>query len=101
MLFLQISKHAPESCPMHNEKVKKTTEDLYAKIDALTKKYGVKVIGGWNSIPQHLVVVVYDVPSFEAFMKFSMEPEVMAWSSYHTTETSAVMTLDESMKMMK
>jgi hypothetical protein len=29
-----------------------------------------------------------------------MEPEVMAWSSYHTTETKPVMTLEESMKLL-
>ncbi len=101
MLFLQISKHAPESCPMHNDACKKATVELMAKIDSLTNKHGIKVIGGWNSFPDHLVVVVYDAPSFEAMLKLSMEPEVMAWSGYHTTETKAVMTLEESMKFMR
>jgi hypothetical protein len=100
MLFLQISKHAPESCPMHNEKVKKATADLMAKMDELTKKYGIKIVGGWNAPSDHSVVVVYDVPSFEALMKFSMEPEVMDWSGYHTTESKAVLTFEESMKIM-
>jgi len=101
MLFLQISKHAPESCPMHNETVKKLTADLMAKMDTLTKKHGIRVVGGWNSMPNHLIVMVYDAPSMEAVLKFSMEPEVMAWSWYHTTETRLVMALEESMKMLK
>lgn len=101
MLFLQISRHAPESCPMHNEKVKKATVDLMTKMGSLTKKHGIKVVGGWNSIPEHLVVVVYDAPSLDAVMKFSMEPEVMSWSGYNTTETRPVMTLEESMKFLK
>jgi uncharacterized protein with GYD domain len=100
MLFLQISKHAPESCPMHNEKAKKATTDLMAKMDQLTKKYGIKTVGGWNSMSDHSVVVVYDVPSFEALMKFSMEPLVMDWSGYHTTETKPVVTIEESMKLL-
>ena len=100
MLFLQISRHSPESCPMHNEAVKKATVDLMAKFDQLLKKHGIKVIGGWNAGDDHSIVVVYDVPSLEAIMNFSMEPEVMVWSSYHTTETKMVMTLEDSMKML-
>jgi hypothetical protein len=37
----------------------------------------------------------------EALLKFSMEPEVMDWMGYHTTETFPVMTTEESMKLMK
>jgi hypothetical protein len=101
MLFLQISKHSPESCPMHNEIVKKATADLMTKMDSLTKKHGIKVIGGWSSMPDHLIVVVYDAPSMEAMLKLQMEPEVMTWSGYHITETKPVMTLEESMKLLK
>ena len=101
MLFLQISRHAPESCPLHNETVKKLTADLMDKMDQLTQKHGIKVIGGWNSMPEHLIVVVYDAPSMEAVLKFSMEPEVIAWLGYHTTETREVMAFEESMKLMK
>jgi hypothetical protein len=100
MLFLQISKHAPESCPMHNEQAKKVTADLMAKMDQLTKKYGIKIVGGWNSMSDHSVVVVYDVSSFEALMNFSMEPEVMAWTGYNDTETKPVITIEESMKLL-
>ena len=85
---------------MHNGKVKKSTADLMAKMDVLTKKYGITIVGGWNSPQDHSIVVVYDVPGFEALLKFSMEPEVMDWSGYHTTETKAVMTMEESMKLM-
>ena len=101
MLFLQISKHAPESCPIHNEKVKKASIDLMAKMDHLTKKHGIKVIGGWHSVPDHSFVMVYDAPTLDALMKFSMEPEVMIWSAYHTTEIKPVITIEESMKFLK
>jgi len=86
---------------MHNEKVKKLTADLMAKMDSITKKYGIKVVGGWASMPEHLMVMVYDAPSMEALLKLSMEPEVMAWGGYHTTEIRPVMTIEESMKIMK
>lgn len=101
MLFLQISRHSPESCPMHNEKAKKTFVNLMAKMERLRKKYRIKMVGSWTAMPQHLIVSVYEAPSLEALMKFSMEPEIMAWMSYHTTETMPIKTVEEAMKMLK
>lgn len=100
-LFLQTSRHTSESCPMHNEKVKKVYLDFISKMGRLTKKHGVKVLGTWTSMPEHLIVVVYDVPNPEAMLKFSMEPEVMEWLSYQTTENRPVKTLEEVMKLLK
>ena len=67
--------------------------DLMNKMDKLLKKYGVKVVGAWTSIPEHTNIAVYDAPSMEAMFKFSMEPEVMAWLGYNTTELKPIMTL--------
>jgi uncharacterized protein with GYD domain len=86
---------------MHNEKVKKATVDLMTKMGPLTKKHGIKVVGGWNAMQEHLIVMVIDAPNMEALMKFAMEPEVMNWSGYHTTGTMLVMTVEESMKLLK
>jgi len=101
MFFLQISKHSPESCPMHNEKAKKAAVDLMSKLGQLAKKHGIKVVGSWVAIPEHLMVMVYDAPNMEALMKFAMEPEVMNWLGYNTTETMPVMTTEEAMKFLK
>ena len=70
MLFLVISKHTAESCPMHNEKVRKISIDAANKMDKLMKKYRIKVVGSWTSIPDHTNVSVYDAPSMEAMLKF-------------------------------
>jgi len=101
MLFLQISRHTAESCPMHNEKTKKLLMDLVGKMDKLAKKYKVKVVGNWVFPPDHTMVSVYDAPSMEVLLKFSMEPEVTAWMSYNTTELKPVMTLEETLKFLK
>jgi hypothetical protein len=101
MLFLQIAKHTPESCPMHNEKTKKVFADLMAKMGPLTKKHGIKLVGSWTSMPEHLIVNVYDAPNMETLMKFAMEPEAMNWAAYNTTETRPVMTTEEVMKFLK
>jgi hypothetical protein len=97
MLFLQISKHSPESCPMNNEKAMKVTSDLFPKLEKLTKKHGIKMVGGWHDGANHRVIIVWD-GSFEALMKLSMEPEFLTWGALHNTETCPVMTLEESAK---
>ena len=100
-LFLQTARHSTESCPMHNEKAKKAYTDFTNKMGKLAKKHGIKVVGAWASMPEHLTVVVYDVPNGEAMLKFSMEPIVMEWLSYHTTENRPVKTVEEVMKLLK
>jgi uncharacterized protein with GYD domain len=101
MLFLMISKHSPESCPFNNEKVKKITAAAMAKSDQINKKYGIKTVGEWVSMPEHLMVAVYDAPSMEVLMKVAMEPEMMSLLMYSTTEVHPVMTMKESMKFLK
>ena len=100
-LFLQTSRHSAESCPMHNEKAKKAYSDFMNKIGQLTKKHGIKVVGAWASMPEHLIEIVYDVPKTESMLKFLMEPLVMDWLSYQTTENRPVKTLEEVMKLLK
>jgi len=101
MLFLQISKHNPESCPMHHEKAKKATIDLMANMDKLQKKHRIKEIGSWHSAPNHLLVAVFDAPSIEAAMGFAAEPEVMAWLSYNDSQIMPVTTAEEAMKYIQ
>lgn len=86
---------------MHNEKVRRITTDLMNKMDKLMKKYGIKVVGSWTSMPDHTNISVYDAPSMEVLLKCSMEPEIMAWLGYNMTETKPIMTLEDTMKLMK
>jgi hypothetical protein len=53
MLFLQISKHSIESCPLHNEKVKKVYVDSFAKMGQLMEKQGIKLVGAWTAVLEH------------------------------------------------
>ena len=50
------------------------------------KKHGVKMVGAWSSMPDHLSVAVCEAPNMEALLKFSMEPEMMIWGSYNDTQ---------------
>lgn len=86
---------------MHNEKVRKISEDLMKKSDKIMKKYKIKMVGNWASMPDHTNYSVFDAPNFEAMMKASMEPEVMAWLGYNTSELKPIMTIEDSMKLEK
>jgi hypothetical protein len=55
---------------------------------------------GWNVPSEHLIVQVFEAPTFEAFQAFSMEPEVMKISSVDTMDIKAAMTLEEAGQMM-
>ena len=52
-IFLIVSRHSPENCPINNEKMKKITLQLPEKLGALEKKHGIKRIGAWTVIPEH------------------------------------------------
>lgn len=82
-------------------KSRKWPNDLMDKMDKLTKKHGIKVVGSWASMPDHTSVAVYNAPTMEAMLKFSMEPEVITWMGYNTTEMKPVMTLKDAMKLLK
>jgi hypothetical protein len=99
--FLIISRHSPENCPINNEKMKKITLELPEKLGTLEKKHAIKRIGVWTVIPEHLTVWVYEAPSSENLQKFSMEPDMIKWMAWNTSEIKLAMSLEESIKLLK
>jgi hypothetical protein len=99
--FLMISRHSPENCPLNNELMKKITLELPAKLGSLEKKHGLKRIGVWTVIPEHLTVWVYEAPSSESLQVFSMEPDIAKWLVWNTSEIKLAMSLEESVKLLK
>ena len=99
--FLIISRHSPENCPLSNEKMKAMTLELPGKLGGLENKHGVKRVGAWTVVPEHLLVWVYEAPSSEALQKFSMEPELLKWMAFNTSEIKLAMSLEESIKLLK
>ena len=100
-IFLIISRHSPENCPMNNEKMKSLTLELPDKLGGLEKKHGIKRVGVWTVIPEHLLVWVYEAPTSEALQKFSMEPEMVKWMAWNTSEIKLAMSLEESIKLLR
>src|SRR4030042_812711 len=99
--FLIISRHSPENCPINNEKMKTLTLELPNKLGVLEKKHGITRVGAWTVIPEHLLVWVYEAPTSEALQEFSMEPDMVKWMAWNTSEIKLAMSLEESIKLLK
>jgi 4-hydroxy-3-methylbut-2-en-1-yl diphosphate synthase IspG/GcpE len=99
--FLVISRDSPAECAMHNEKAAKIGVNWMSKHEELEAKHGVKMVGSWSVMPEHLNVLVFEAPSYEAMDAYGMEPEVLAQSMWNTMEFKVAMTLEESAKMMQ
>jgi hypothetical protein len=61
----------------------------------------VKRIGAWTVVPEHLSIWVYEAPSSDALQKFSMEPEIVKWMAWNTSEIKLAMSPEESLKLLK
>jgi uncharacterized protein with GYD domain len=96
--LLLIQKHTPADCWMSNEKALKAMIDVARKGDEFEAKHGVKMVGFWNVHSEHLVVNVFEAPSFEAWQAFCMEPETMNMYNFGTAEIKIAMTLEETMQ---
>jgi hypothetical protein len=100
MYIMEISTHAPESCPVFNEQTKKVAVAGFQSMDSLLAKHGIQLAGMWNDHGAHVVYSIYDSPSMEAFMALSMEPEMMAFLGFNTVEIKVVFGAEEIRAMM-
>ena len=99
--FLLISRHTPENCPMNNEKKRNANLAYFAKWDAWSKKYKVKMVGAWSVSNEHVTFLVIEAPNLEAFQKLRMEPEARAVAATETVETKMVVNKEEILKMLR
>lgn len=99
--FLLISRHAPESCWMFNEKTRQVHLNLLNKLESFLTKYNISLLGAWFVLPEHTMYEVFDAPSLDAFQKMSMEPEIVQWSAFNTMEIKMVATVNDVMQLLK
>jgi hypothetical protein len=96
-----FNKWSPENDPMFNEKARKVSMELMSKRDGLLKKHGIRELGFWAIPTEHLVIIVDEAPSLDAFQKLLMEPEFIAMTAYCSIETKVAMSSAEAMKILK
>ena len=99
-IFIGISRHSPESCPITNEKERKFAMEAAAKTEELTKKYGIKMLGSYTVMPEHALYLIMEAPSADAMMRCMNEPFMLLFFAHNMNELKFAMTLEESMKML-
>jgi hypothetical protein len=92
---IKISTHSPEACPGFVEKFKDAFLIAMENDEMLAKKHNIKIIGAWVDSPGHTVFSIYDTPSMEELMEYSMEPEIMATMSFQTSVFKPLKTTKE------
>ena len=100
-IFVVITKHSPESCPIFNARARKVFMEVMEKSDALMKKHKVKLLGSADVPNEHTSYEIYEAPSFEAFKEFGMEPAIIALGEFLTMEVKPAMSPEESTQMLK
>ncbi len=99
--FVMISRHTAESCPMNNGKTRQIALEAIAALPEAAKKFGIKVVGSWTVLPEHLTVHVFDAVNLDTVLKFSMESSLLKWWSFNTSEIKPAITLDETVKLLQ
>jgi hypothetical protein len=95
--ILQIYTHSPESCPIGNQRSLQIMMNWFKKLDKLTSKNGVKVVGVWTDRWGHMSWAVFDAPDMETFAKFEHEPENMEKATINNIETKTVTVAAETL----
>ncbi len=99
--FVMISRHTAESCPLNNGKTRQIAMDAIHALPEAAKKYGITVVGSWSVTPEHLTLHVFDAVNLDTVLKFSMEPSLLKWWSFNTSEIKPATTLEETVKLLE
>ncbi len=99
--FVMISRHSAESCPMNNGKTRQIALEAIAALPEAAKKFDIKVVGSWSVTPEHLVIHIFDAVNLDTILKFSMEPSLLKWWGFNTSEIKPATTLEETMKLLQ
>jgi len=99
--FLVIEGTLPQIVQLTMLEHRKVTLEAAVKLDELAKRHEVNMIGAWNVHSEHLGVQVFEAPSLEAFLAFSMEPEIVKREYYKTTGSKLATTFKETVELMQ
>ncbi|HVP16774.1 MAG TPA: hypothetical protein VMT42_05350 [candidate division Zixibacteria bacterium] len=100
-IFLLISRHSPENCPLFNAKARKAMMEAMEKSEALMKKHRVKNLGSWGVPNEHMSFEVYEAPTLDDFEKLGMEPAILALGEFETMEIKPASSSEEMAQMLK
>jgi uncharacterized protein with GYD domain len=89
-IFAVNMKHAPESCPMFNNDVKKKFKEAADKREEVRKKHGIKVLSNYTSTLSHQVFAIFGAPSQQAVESYLVEVGFAFWNSVEILQVQPV-----------
>jgi len=89
-IFSVNMKHAPESCPMFNEDVRKKFKELVGKREEVAKKHGIKVVSAYTSTIDHLTFYIVEAPSQQAVESYFTEIGFAFWNTVEIRQVKLV-----------
>ena len=98
MLFMIVSQHTAESCPMVNMVSKEKLITSGQRQNEVAKVLGVNVLGSWVDMPAHLIFMLVDAPKAELLGKMAMELHLVDWN---ISITHPVVTMQDAMAQLQ
>lgn len=80
MLYLIISTHTPDACPVVNPVSMEKMVTANKRMAEVTKALGVTVKGMWTDMPAHAIFTLLDAPKPEVLSQMSIELHMMDWN---------------------
>ncbi len=99
-IFIIISRHTPESCPVHNEVERKRSLEAFERMGEFAKKYEIKVLGDYAVMPEHTEYLILEGPN-ESFHRSMTEPYMVEYLSHYATDIKTATSVAEAMQQMK
>jgi hypothetical protein len=63
----------------------------YEKVESIAAIYGIKFLGSYADPSMHDIYAIHEKPGMDVFMKFAMEPDIMAMRQFNKGRTFPVM----------
>jgi len=97
MLYMVVSTHGPEVCPMSNPEAAKKMRYAMEHMNDVTKKLNIKVNGSWVDAPAHVIYMLVDANNAHDISRMAMELRLMEWN---TVTINPVLPMAEVAKMV-
>jgi hypothetical protein len=101
MIVMEVLSHPAELCPSHESKYRPISVTWYEKVESLAAKHGMKFLGSYADTNMHDIYAIFDTPSMDTFMKFIMEPEIMAMGHFNKVRIIPVMDHKSTLALVK
>jgi hypothetical protein len=97
MLYMVISTHGPDTCPMGNPEAAKKMRYAMEHMNDVTKKLNIKVNGNWVYTTAHIIYMLVDANNAHDISQMAMELHMMEWN---TVVINPVLPMAEVAKMV-